>query len=248
MLLLRMTKHVRDQNWLAVGLDFVIVVAGVFIGVQLGNWNGANADKAAYEAALERYRAEIEVNLATLDTFDEDAIANLKIVSGSFDALLSCEDSEETLNRVNLGLNGIVGTYGLSLRSAALEELVSSARLLEQQDLAARARFSDTAFKKAVFLREAAFIELLPLEERMENNPILKVGTLSTAEVSYVGADYSRPNRPLALTVPVSEACKDNRLIKSFYTWERWQSALPAVSRILRQELESDRDWLDERL
>lgn len=32
-------KHVRDQNWLAVGLDFLIVVVGVFIGIQVANWN-----------------------------------------------------------------------------------------------------------------------------------------------------------------------------------------------------------------
>ena len=39
MILLRLTKHVKDQNWFAVGLDFVIVVTGVFIGLQASNWN-----------------------------------------------------------------------------------------------------------------------------------------------------------------------------------------------------------------
>lgn len=32
MLLRRVIEHVRAQNWTAVGLDFVIVVVGVFIG------------------------------------------------------------------------------------------------------------------------------------------------------------------------------------------------------------------------
>jgi hypothetical protein len=27
-------KHVQDQNWFAVGIDFLIVVTGVFIGIQ----------------------------------------------------------------------------------------------------------------------------------------------------------------------------------------------------------------------
>jgi len=39
MLLRRITKHVSDQNWFAVFLDFVIVVVGVFIGIQVANWN-----------------------------------------------------------------------------------------------------------------------------------------------------------------------------------------------------------------
>ena len=40
MLLRSLTKHVKDQNWFAVVLDFLIVVAGVYIGIQVANWNG----------------------------------------------------------------------------------------------------------------------------------------------------------------------------------------------------------------
>ena len=44
MLLRRITKHVQDQNWFAVGIDFAIVVIGVFVGFQVANWNEARAD------------------------------------------------------------------------------------------------------------------------------------------------------------------------------------------------------------
>lgn len=39
MLLRRVTKHVKEQNWFAVFVDFFIVVVGVFIGIQVANWN-----------------------------------------------------------------------------------------------------------------------------------------------------------------------------------------------------------------
>ncbi|MEZ5496921.1 MAG: hypothetical protein R3F25_08830 [Gammaproteobacteria bacterium] len=39
MLLRRITHHIKNQNWFAVLLDFVIVVAEVFIGIQIVNWN-----------------------------------------------------------------------------------------------------------------------------------------------------------------------------------------------------------------
>ena len=39
MLLRSITKHVKDQNWFAVFIDFLIVVVGVFIGIQVANWN-----------------------------------------------------------------------------------------------------------------------------------------------------------------------------------------------------------------
>jgi len=46
MILRRVTEHVRDQNWTAVSLDFFIVVIGVFIGLQVSNWNDARQDRA----------------------------------------------------------------------------------------------------------------------------------------------------------------------------------------------------------
>ena len=39
MLLRRVIAHFRRQEWGAVAIDFVIVVVGVFIGIQVANWN-----------------------------------------------------------------------------------------------------------------------------------------------------------------------------------------------------------------
>jgi hypothetical protein len=43
MILRRVAEHVKAQNWFAVAIDFVIVVVGVFIGIQVANWNEARA-------------------------------------------------------------------------------------------------------------------------------------------------------------------------------------------------------------
>lgn len=45
MLLRRISSHVNEQNWFAVGIDFVIVVVGVFIGIQVSNWNESQRAK-----------------------------------------------------------------------------------------------------------------------------------------------------------------------------------------------------------
>ena len=54
MLLRRFIEHVKDQNWSAVDLDFVIVVLGVFIGIQVSNWNDVRRDSALARNYLER--------------------------------------------------------------------------------------------------------------------------------------------------------------------------------------------------
>lgn len=87
MLLRRLTTHVKDQNWFAVALDFVIVVFGVFIGLQVANWNDARSvDRAEAEliAVLERDFSELETELSnriqTLITLSEDVSELLDMV------------------------------------------------------------------------------------------------------------------------------------------------------------------------
>lgn len=240
MLLRRVIKHVEDQNWLAIGIDFFIVVSGVFIGLQLGNWNDVRADKRAYEHAIERYIAESNTNLERLNATDTALQERLKEIATVIDILQNCDAKPDSKQIVETGLLRIIGTYGMSLQTSALDELTTSPILLAQQTDDMRQRFSDTKYRADVFLREASLIELIPLEEPIQNLSIVEIGQLENRELVYSGADYSRAQRNLKLTVPFEEACQNEELIKAFFTWERWQGALPAVSRILREDLEAN--------
>lgn len=46
MILRRIREHVTHHNWFAVMIDFIIVVLGVFVGIQASNWNQARLDRA----------------------------------------------------------------------------------------------------------------------------------------------------------------------------------------------------------
>ena len=67
MLLRRITKHVKDQNWFAVALDFFIVVVGVLFAFQVTEWNGERADRIAERSAIERLIVEYQQNLDILE-------------------------------------------------------------------------------------------------------------------------------------------------------------------------------------
>ena len=54
MLLRRVSKHLGDQNWLAVALDFLVVIAGVFFAMQAENWYSARQDRADGDQLLRR--------------------------------------------------------------------------------------------------------------------------------------------------------------------------------------------------
>lgn len=67
MLLRSITKHVKDQNWFAVGIDFCIVVIGVFIGIQVANWNEERGRKAQEHSYLVLVHKELAQNAERAD-------------------------------------------------------------------------------------------------------------------------------------------------------------------------------------
>ncbi|VAV98828.1 hypothetical protein MNBD_ALPHA05-846 [hydrothermal vent metagenome] len=73
----RITEHVKAQNWFAVGIDFIIVVVGVFIGLQVSNWNDARADQVRAHEFLERLHSDLAGDASSIRVrieFNEDVL------------------------------------------------------------------------------------------------------------------------------------------------------------------------------
>ncbi|WP_370235694.1 MULTISPECIES: hypothetical protein [Henriciella] len=83
MILRRLTKHVKEQNWFAVALDFLIVVVGVFLGLQVSNWNEdqslqARSDQSIVE--LRREFADIDAAASELSQFYREIVEDLEVL------------------------------------------------------------------------------------------------------------------------------------------------------------------------
>jgi hypothetical protein len=39
MILRRLSQSLKEQNWMAIAIEFVLLVLGVFLGIQVANWN-----------------------------------------------------------------------------------------------------------------------------------------------------------------------------------------------------------------
>ena len=67
MILRRISEHVKAQDWFAVGIDFVIVVIGVFVGIQVANWNEARIEDQRARGFLERLSGDLAQELVEID-------------------------------------------------------------------------------------------------------------------------------------------------------------------------------------
>jgi len=62
MIFRRVKAHIEKENWFAVGVDFLIVVVGVFIGIQVANWNQEQSRKAQEHSYLVLVHEELVQN------------------------------------------------------------------------------------------------------------------------------------------------------------------------------------------
>ncbi len=67
MILRRVIEHFRKQEWTAIFLDFVIVVLGVFVGLQVNNWNAARGDRAREEVFIAGLAKDVRRDIADID-------------------------------------------------------------------------------------------------------------------------------------------------------------------------------------
>src|SRR5689334_4121128 len=115
MILRRIIAHFRKQEWTAIGIDFVIVVVGVFVATQVTDWNNARLERVEYQRAVERLETEITENIATIDSSLPEITRALEAANHGLDVLQSCRNSAENTAAVNAGLVEIRGTNTLPL-------------------------------------------------------------------------------------------------------------------------------------
>lgn len=58
MILRRFAEHLKSHDWFAVGIEFVIVVVGVFVGLQVQDWNEARKERVEERRLLGRIHLE----------------------------------------------------------------------------------------------------------------------------------------------------------------------------------------------
>ncbi len=129
MILRSITKHVKDQNWFAVGLDFIIVVVGIFVGLQVSAWNDARGERQAEITASVALHEDIVSTVSELQrTIDLTAASNT-----SLRVLAEYADGQhDDLSLAQIDRHILFGVYripGFSPNMVTYNELTNTGRL-----------------------------------------------------------------------------------------------------------------------
>lgn len=97
MILRRVIQHVKDQHWTAIAIDFVIVVIGVFVGIQVANWNVERETAKKSAVFTERLKADLREEAwgyEYLILYNKDVLANAERVLAVMDGEAEMSDEQ----------------------------------------------------------------------------------------------------------------------------------------------------------
>lgn len=132
MILRRLAHSLKEQNWTTIAVEFVLLVCGVFLGIQAANWNETRREQALEAEYLERLQRDFRVIDARLDDnvskWQEKAAAPIRLLADlkAFRQLgVWPRTKEAILQDLGDSMNGRIPAP----RSAAYMELLSAGKL-----------------------------------------------------------------------------------------------------------------------
>ena len=122
-MLKRIVRYLGAQDWNAIAIEFVIVTAGVLMGIQVSNWNDNRLEKARVGHQLASLRTELEGNLATIKRYQRQGDSQLSDITAL----------ERTFDRPGSGgapidakLMNVFRVSSLILETSAYDELTET--------------------------------------------------------------------------------------------------------------------------
>jgi len=81
MILRRVINHMRRQAWTAIVIEFVIVVIGIFVGMQVNNWNAERANRELEVTHLQHLAKDIRGDIAEIDRITHVSTVRMSVLN-----------------------------------------------------------------------------------------------------------------------------------------------------------------------
>ncbi len=165
MILRRLVENLNQQNWTAIAIEFVLLVLGVFLGIQVSNWNDERKAQQREAEAIQRLALDFEKIDERLHRSAMKWQRNLD----SANRLLADLEGRQRDGRwpraksaMLIDLNNVTSMNPAPPRAATYVEMLSAAQLGILRDARLRAELRDNDTLTESFTRfNTIFIERL---------------------------------------------------------------------------------------
>ncbi len=159
MILRRFMQHVKEQNWFAVGLDVIVVIVGIFLGMQVQQWYEESELKQQEISYLEALQEDIKRLNEVFDIKIEFEDSRSKL-GGYIYGLLEQDDFINKKDEIAAGMLALTNRRTANFSSPVYTDLLSSGKLTLIKDESLRkeiiAFFSALEFNERVLEKNSA--------------------------------------------------------------------------------------------
>lgn len=163
MILRRLTHAIRKQDWFTVMVETLIVVFGVFIGLQVNNWNAARVARGDSADLLSRLRVEAEETrnaIADYIALNELILTDAKRLAVRLGDSETCLAMDDEMKALILGVGDFPPPrFSLSSANEALEtgrlSLIGSPEIRNSvREMADQMTFMDNQWQRYVRVKQ----------------------------------------------------------------------------------------------
>ena len=242
MILSRISRAVREQNWFAVTIEFLIVVLGVVIGFQIQSWNETRQEQEREAEYLRRLDVELTAVIDELDSVGTGIDAYFNWITLFFEGVENGDP--ERAQQGSWGLNAITSVEIVNLEPAALREMISAGELtiIRNPDLrSALASIPQLQSSSQASLEQMA-ADLTPIafeisghfEARLEDVTDISQAGVSAQTIQF---DFDAVSQNDALLRRINYAALQNRFQAAHFV--RYRSEIDAVRTQVRDEIQA---------
>ncbi|BFM09657.1 DUF6090 family protein [Halioxenophilus aromaticivorans] len=130
MILQRLATAIRKQDWFTVVIETLIVVFGVYLGIQLGNWNAASNAAREETVILEQLHSQFEDFVAITEVRLEQQRDSLRATDQLLEVIATGKEPDDRNLMINI-LQRAGRLKDAPTAPTTLLELISSGRLSE---------------------------------------------------------------------------------------------------------------------
>ena len=73
MILRRLSQSLKEQNWMAISIELVLLVVGVFLGIQVANWNEERVERELVRGHLSEIAEDLRRHMSMREELDDSA-------------------------------------------------------------------------------------------------------------------------------------------------------------------------------
>ncbi|WP_394172167.1 hypothetical protein [Thalassotalea litorea] len=136
MLTSNIISHLKNQNWLAAIIDFIIVVSGIFVAIQVNSWNEGRVSKQQEKVILEQLYSDFSDNVDSVSSmalFHKNKASELDYVID----MVATDNLEPTSERAGNALMSMFQMPPISASMGTYKSLIATGDigLIQDQEL-----------------------------------------------------------------------------------------------------------------